>query len=101
VIIDLIGNLQQNYNKNKKVVQSPKKKSSQKMDAKAKSTPSFPKMDEIAKFGWKYYVWVDAKHFLSVIQMNIELWNFTILTPKIPWNQKLVDCCLGSLCEEI
>jgi hypothetical protein len=51
VIIDLIGNLQQNYNKNKKVVQSPKKKSSQKMDAKAKSTPSFPKMDEIAKFG--------------------------------------------------
>jgi hypothetical protein len=22
------------------------------------------------------------------------------LTPKIPWDQKLVDCCLGSLCEE-
>jgi hypothetical protein len=24
----------------------------------------------------------------------------TILTPKIPWDQKLVDCSLGSLCEE-
>jgi hypothetical protein len=23
-----------------------------------------------------------------------------ILTPKIPWDQKLVDCCLGSFCEE-
>jgi hypothetical protein len=23
-----------------------------------------------------------------------------LLTPKIPWNQKLVDCYLGSLCEE-
>jgi hypothetical protein len=23
-----------------------------------------------------------------------------LLTLKIPWNQKLVDCCLGSLCEE-
>jgi hypothetical protein len=22
------------------------------------------------------------------------------LIPKIPWDQKLVDCCLGSLCEE-
>jgi hypothetical protein len=22
------------------------------------------------------------------------------LTPEIPWDQKLVDCCLGSLCEE-
>jgi hypothetical protein len=22
------------------------------------------------------------------------------LTPKIPWDQKLVDCCLGNLCEE-
>jgi hypothetical protein len=22
------------------------------------------------------------------------------LTPQIPWDQKLVDCCLGSLCEE-
>jgi hypothetical protein len=22
------------------------------------------------------------------------------LTPKIPWDQKLVDCCLDSLCEE-
>jgi hypothetical protein len=25
---------------------------------------------------------------------------FTGLTPKIPWDQKLVDCCLGSLCED-
>jgi hypothetical protein len=23
-----------------------------------------------------------------------------LLTPKIPWDQKLVDCCLGNLCEE-
>jgi hypothetical protein len=23
-----------------------------------------------------------------------------LLTPKIPWDQKLIDCCLGSLCEE-
>jgi hypothetical protein len=23
-----------------------------------------------------------------------------VLTPKIPWDQKLVDCCLGSLCED-
>jgi hypothetical protein len=23
-----------------------------------------------------------------------------MLAPKIPWHQKLVDCCLGSLCEE-
>jgi hypothetical protein len=22
------------------------------------------------------------------------------LTPKIPWDQKLVDCCLGSFCED-
>jgi hypothetical protein len=22
------------------------------------------------------------------------------LIPKIPWDQKLVDCCLGSFCEE-
>jgi hypothetical protein len=22
------------------------------------------------------------------------------LTPNIPWDQKLVDCCLGSQCEE-
>ena len=25
---------------------------------------------------------------------------FVGLTPKIPKDQKLVDCCLGSLCEE-
>jgi hypothetical protein len=25
---------------------------------------------------------------------------FTSLTPKIPWDQNLVDCCLGNLCEE-
>jgi hypothetical protein len=24
----------------------------------------------------------------------------TILIPKIPWDQKLVDCCLGNLCKE-
>jgi hypothetical protein len=24
----------------------------------------------------------------------------TKLTPKIPWDQNLVDCCLGSLCTE-
>jgi hypothetical protein len=24
----------------------------------------------------------------------------SLLTPKIPWDQKLVDRCLGSLCEE-
>jgi hypothetical protein len=26
--------------------------------------------------------------------------NWNSLTPKIPWDQKLVDCSLGSLCEE-
>jgi hypothetical protein len=26
--------------------------------------------------------------------------RWSILIPKIPWDQKLVDCCLGSLCEE-
>jgi hypothetical protein len=27
-------------------------------------------------------------------------WDQHFLTPKIPWDQKLVDCCLGSLCED-
>jgi hypothetical protein len=27
-------------------------------------------------------------------------WIMGVLTPKIPWDQKLVICCLGSLCEE-
>jgi hypothetical protein len=27
------------------------------------------------------------------------IWD-SMLTPKIPWDQKLVDCCLGSMCEE-
>jgi hypothetical protein len=32
---------------------------------------------------------------------NLKLLNsLKCLTPKIPWDQKLVDCCLGSLCEE-
>jgi hypothetical protein len=32
--------------------------------------------------------------------MDIKEWINTYLTPKIPQDQKLVDCCLGSLCEE-
>jgi hypothetical protein len=32
---------------------------------------------------------------------NFEYWKSELgLTPKLPWDQKLVDCYLGSLCEE-
>jgi hypothetical protein len=34
-------------------------------------------------------------YFLSKISVEF---NYMV-TPKIPWDQKLVDCCLGSLCK--
>jgi hypothetical protein len=43
------------------------------------------------------------RHLLSLqfdFTESIKLMSPTHLTPKIPWDQKLVDCCLGSLCEE-
>jgi hypothetical protein len=44
------------------------------MDEKAKPTPIiFSKMDEIAKFGWKFYISMDVKNFLSKILMNVEI----------------------------
>jgi hypothetical protein len=36
-----------------------------------------------------------SQGFLMVV-----IYLVPLLTPKIPWDQKLVDCYLGSLCEE-
>jgi hypothetical protein len=32
--------------------------------------------------------------------LNLKSHSLKNLTPKIPWDQKLVNCCLGSLCKE-
>jgi hypothetical protein len=45
---------------------------------------------------WKSKRWEHA----LVCPLHIGILFLTKLTPKIPWDQKLVDCCLGSLCEE-
>jgi hypothetical protein len=41
------------------------------------------------------HLFVLSLHYFSKLS-----WRLIILTPKIPWDQKLVDCCLGSLCED-
>jgi hypothetical protein len=38
---------------------------------------NFPKMDEIAKFGWKYYISMDVNHFLSKKLMNVGICDYT------------------------
>jgi hypothetical protein len=40
------------------------------------------------------------KDLCNIDFKNPSLQIFHCLTPKIPIDQKLVDCCLGSLCEE-
>jgi hypothetical protein len=37
------------------------------------------KMDEISKFGWKYHIRVDVKHFQSKIYMNVGKFDYTII----------------------
>ena len=46
---------------------------------------------------WKkiQILWCILKH----IHLSLRLHSY-VLTPKIPWDQKLVDCYLGSLYEE-
>jgi hypothetical protein len=39
--------------------------------------------------------------FFSTMKWNTTFFNFFQLTPKIPWDQKLVDCCLGGLWRKI
>jgi hypothetical protein len=40
----------------------------------------------------------------NCIGFCLQIWSWGLshmcLTPKIPWDRKLVNCCLGSLCEE-
>jgi hypothetical protein len=53
----------------------------------------------LTKFQWTQPirgVWL----FLCHITSTFCRMKYTILSPKIPWNQKLVDCCPGSLWEE-
>jgi hypothetical protein len=43
-------------------------------------------------------------HITNILKENVVqpllMSTNALLTPKIPWDQKLVDCCLGNLCEE-
>jgi hypothetical protein len=39
--------------------------------------------------------------FVAQAISKVVAWALNYLTPKIPWDQKLVDRCLDSLCEEI
>jgi hypothetical protein len=55
-----------------------------------------------------HYIKLEFLILCSEIELKIhknckdpKILYFHSLTPKIPWDQNLVDCCLGSLCEEI
>jgi hypothetical protein len=55
----------------------------------------------IWKLYWKInwlHIYVNWNFYQSKI-FSI-YFSYYCLTPKIPWDQKLVDCCLGSLCED-
>jgi hypothetical protein len=46
-----------------------------------------------------------AWNYQRTLEVNIlfkeeKPFSIEVLIPKIPWEQKLVDCSLGSLCEE-
>ena len=48
-------------------------------------------------------IWCSAHSIqgANTVECNcIILITYQILTPRIPWDQKLVNCSLGSLCEE-
>jgi hypothetical protein len=47
---------------------------------------------------WDFNITYEA-HF-DIHRLYLSSAQLPYLTPKIPWDQKLVDCCLGSVCEE-
>ena len=52
-------------------------------------------MREVTIGSWSYFI----EHWLQKVIASHSM-ELTRLTSKIPWDQNLVDCCLGSLCEE-
>jgi hypothetical protein len=46
------------------------------------------------------FSFVSKKNPCKFEQISITMQHRSLLTPKIPWDQKLVDYCLGSMCEE-
>jgi hypothetical protein len=48
---------------------------------------------------WNYGKW-EFRNIGEMGALEHRRLGYVVLTPKILWDQKLVDCCLGSLCEE-
>jgi hypothetical protein len=53
-----------------------------------------------AKIEFPHQIFRGPRHLKPIIRCHVALFDKIYLTPKIPRDQKLVNCYLGTLCEE-